>query len=380
MSVLTHPDSRRLFRSERATAMVYEDQKSCELLERIEQIAPSEASVLIIGDTGTGKELVARHVHMLSHRHNGPFIAVNCGAFTESIAESELFGHEKGAFTGAIHSKVGWFEAANNGTLFLDEIGDLPLTLQVKLLRVLQEREIYRVGSLKPIKLNVRVIAATNVRLEESVQAGKFREDLYYRLNVALLRIAPLAARPGDILPLARYFVQDYCQRLGYPQASFSASAEQKLLRHTYPGNIRELENAIHHALLVCKNHQIQPSDFCFSSLAGQSASRMDSHHLEKSAAALFKADVLPRQFLQQALLNLFESASVHSGEILDQLIEEATIQVAYEYCHRNQVQTAKLLGISRNIIRARLIKYGLIGEERSLSIKAADKLDLAFT
>lgn len=354
--------------------MVYEDQKSCELLERIEQIAPSEASVLIIGDTGTGKELVARHVHMLSHRYNGPFIAVNCGAFTESIAESELFGHEKGAFTGAIHSKVGWFEAANNGTLFLDEIGDLPLTLQVKLLRVLQEREIYRVGSLKPIKLNVRVIAATNVRLEESVQAGKFREDLYYRLNVALLRIAPLAARPGDILPLARYFVQDYCQRLGYPQASFSASAEQKLLRHTYPGNIRELENAIHHALLVCKNHQIQPADFCFSSLTGQS--HLD---VEQARSGLIKTDLLPKQHLQQALLNLFESASVHSGEILDQLIEEATIQVAYEYCHRNQVQTAKLLGISRNIIRARLIKYGLIGEERSLSVKAADKLDLAF-
>lgn len=373
MSVLTHPDSRRLFRSERATAMVYEDQKSCELLERIEQIAPSEASVLIIGDTGTGKELVARHVHMLSHRHNGPFIAVNCGAFTESIAESELFGHEKGAFTGAIHSKVGWFEAANNGTLFLDEIGDLPLTLQVKLLRVLQEREIYRVGSLKPIKLNVRVIAATNVRLEESVQAGKFREDLYYRLNVALLRIAPLAARPGDILPLARYFVQDYCQRLGYPQASFSASAEQKLLRHTYPGNIRELENAIHHALLVCKNHQIQPADFCFSSLSGQS--HLD---VEQARSGLIKTDLLPKQHLQQALLHLFESAALHRDEILDQLIEETTIQVAYEYCHRNQVQTAKLLGISRNIIRARLIKYDLIGEERSLPVKSYDKLDLA--
>lgn len=373
MSVLTHPDSRRLFRSERATAMVYEDQKSCELLQRIEQIAPSEASVLIIGDTGTGKELVARHVHMLSHRSNGPFVAVNCGAFTESIAESELFGHEKGAFTGAIHSKVGWFEAANNGTLFLDEIGDLPLTLQVKLLRVLQEREIYRVGSLKPIKLNVRVIAATNVRLEESVQAGKFREDLYYRLNVALLRIAPLAARRGDILPLARYFVQDYCQRLGYPQATFSISAEQKLLGHSYPGNIRELENAIHHALLVCKNHQIQPVDFCFSSLSGPS--HLD---VEQVRSGLVKTDLLPKQHLQQALLHLFESAALHPDEILDQLIEETTIQVAYEYCHRNQVQTAKLLGISRNIIRARLIKYGLIGEERSLPVKSYDKLDLA--
>lgn len=350
--------------------MVYEDQKSRELLARIEQIAPSEASVLIIGDTGTGKELVARHVHALSHRKNGPFIAVNCGAFTESLAESELFGHEKGAFTGALNSKIGWFEAANNGTLFLDEIGDLSLALQVKLLRVLQEREIYRLGSLKPIKLNVRVIAATNVRLEESVQAGKFREDLYYRLNVALLKILPLAERRDDILPLARYFVQDYSQRLGYPEATFSVAAEQKLLRYAYPGNIRELENAIHHALLVCKNHQIQPSDFCFSSLASQLS---PARHEETGQSRL--NDKSPQQQFQQALLSLFETSHLHKDDVLDHVIEETIIRLAYEYCHRNQVQTAKLLGISRNIVRARLIKYGLIGEDRPHHFQMASLL-----
>lgn len=377
MSILIHPDSRRLIKSERATAMVYEDKKSRELLARIEQIAPSEASVLIIGDTGTGKELIARHVHTLSHRHKGPFIAVNCGAFTESLAESELFGHEKGAFTGAISNKVGWFEAANEGTLFLDEIGDLSLALQVKLLRVLQEREIYRVGSLKPIKLNVRVIAATNVHLEEAVQAGKFREDLFYRLNVARLRVLRLAERPEDILPLAEHFVSEYSRRLGYPRPRIGSTAAQKLLKYSYPGNIRELENAIHHALLVCKNNEIQPTDFCFATLAAQTHEH--SHH-----ARHFDADnhdyiaplnensptrLLPKQMLQQALLRLFESKHAYSGEVLDRLIEETVIRVAYEYCHRNQMQTAKLLGISRNIVRARLLKYALIGDEASSAI-----------
>ncbi|OUY06630.1 sigma-54 interaction domain-containing protein [Acinetobacter populi] len=373
MSILIHPDSRRLIKSERATAMVYEDKKSRALLARIEQIASSEASVLIIGDTGTGKELVARHVHMLSQRKDGPFVAVNCGAFTESLAESELFGHEKGAFTGALYHKMGWFEAANNGTLFLDEIGDLSLSLQVKLLRVLQEREIYRVGSLKPIKLNVRVIAATNVQLDEAVQAGKFREDLFYRLNVVRLKILPLADRPDDILPLANHFVTEYSRRLGYIRPKFSPEAERKLLGYAYPGNIRELENAIHHALLVCKNNEIQPTDFCFATLARQAShpsyrnSESTLDHMRPTGLSFENAEnLLPKQMLQQSLLKIFESGSALSHETIDRLIEETTIRVAYEYCHRNQMQTAKLLGVSRNVVRNRLLKFGIIGEEIS--------------
>src|SRR3954463_6648492 len=176
MSLLTHPNARELTKSVRATVLVFKDPRSQELLSRIERLAPSEANALIIGETGTGKELVARHIHNLSNRSKEPFVAVNCGAFAETLVESELFGHEKGAFTGATSSKAGWFEAANGGTLFLDEIGDLPLSLQVKLLRVLQEGEVVRVGARHPIRVDLRLVVATNVSLIDAVAAGRFRE------------------------------------------------------------------------------------------------------------------------------------------------------------------------------------------------------------
>jgi sigma-54-specific transcriptional regulator len=240
---------------------VFKDPRSQELLSRIERLAPSEANTLIIGETGTGKELVARHIHNLSRRGREPFVAVNCGAFSETLVESELFGHEKGAFTGATSSKAGWFEAANGGTLFLDEIGDLPLNMQVKLLRVLQEREVGRLGSRTPIPINVRLVVASNVNLADAVVAGHFREDLFYQLHVATIRLPPLRERPGDILPLAEFFLEEHCQRLGYNRASLSVEAERKLLEHSWPGNFRELENSIHHALLVCRNQRVAPAD-----------------------------------------------------------------------------------------------------------------------
>src|SRR3954470_9997570 len=203
--MLSLPDAAAGPLSVRAKALVFEDPLSRALLARIERIAPSDAPVLVTGETGTGKELVARQGHALSNRAARPFVAVNAGAFSASLAESELFGHEKGAFTGAQSAKAGWFEAASGGTLFLDEIGDLPLPLQVKLLRVLQEREVVRLGSRQAIPIDVRLIAATNVDLEEAVAAGHFREDLFYRLNVATILLPPLRERPGDILPLAAY-------------------------------------------------------------------------------------------------------------------------------------------------------------------------------
>ncbi len=346
MGVLTHPDSRRMIRSERATAMVFEDQHSKELLDRLKQIAPSEASVLIIGETGTGKELVARQIHQLSHRRNKPFVAVNCGAFSESLVESELFGHEKGSFTGAVDSRAGWFEAADGGTIFLDEIGDLSLAIQVKLLRVLQESEVTRLGSRQPKKLSIRVIAATNVQLEEAVRAGKFREDLYYRLKVAAVQLLPLRQRPADIIPLANYFIADYCDRLGYDIASLNSNTEQFLISYHWPGNIRELENAIHHALLVCKAQDIKPADFQLSGLAAPSA---------PSAALQYGANA--GGTLQQVLVNWFEDGI----ENLDEQLEAEIISTAYRYCHQNQLHTARLLGVSRNIVRARLIKHGLL-------------------
>lgn len=216
--------------SVRAKALVFADPVSAALLEYIERISPSDAPVLIGGETGTGKELVARHIHLLSGR-KGPFMAVNCDAISDHLAESELFGHEAGSFTGAAGRREGWFEAANGGTLFLDEIGDLPLPLQVKLLRVLQEREVVRIGARRPIPIDVRLVAATNVDLNQAVAAGHFRRDLLYRINIAQVSLPPLRQRRGDILPLARHFLKSYSQRMGYVQPQFSTESEH-LLTH----------------------------------------------------------------------------------------------------------------------------------------------------
>src|ERR1700712_3093968 len=211
MQLLTLPPSPALATSIRATAQVFEDPKSKALLAHVQQVAPSEASVLIIGETGTGKELVARHIHNLSARRNRPFVAVNCGAFSESLVEAELF------------------EEADGDTLFLDEIGDLAMAIQVKLLRVLQEREVVRLGSRKSIPIDVRVLAATNVQLERAINAGHFREDLFYRLNVVNLELSTLRERPGDIMPLTRHFIEVYSQRLGCGPIQISADAEHNL-------------------------------------------------------------------------------------------------------------------------------------------------------
>jgi sigma-54-specific transcriptional regulator len=327
--------------SPRASALVFEDVKSKALLERMHLIGPSSANVLVTGETGTGKELIARHVHKLSPRADGPFVAVNCGAFSESLVESELFGHERGSFTGATVARAGWFEAARGGTLFLDEIGDLPFAMQVKLLRVLQERQVVRLGSRSPVAIDVRVVAATNVNLEDAVAAGRFREDLYYRLQVATLHIPPLRERPGDILPLAQYFLGVYGERLGLKDPELSAEAINVLLRgHSWPGNTRELENVIHHALLVCRENVVRTEDLRLSSLGLRVATTNQTE---------------PFEALHDALAALFEDGRPN----LYAEIDAAITRVAYEFCHRNQVQTAQLLGISRNIIRAKLMQCG---------------------
>lgn len=343
--LLTLPGRRAMSTSIRATALVFEDPLSQELLARIERIAPSNANVLIVGDTGTGKELIARHVHHRSLRRSGPFVAVNCGAFSEQLVESELFGHEKGAFTGAAGAKAGWFEAAQGGTVFLDEIGDLSLALQVKLLRVLQEREVVRLGSRRSIPIDVRVVAATNVRLEAAVTAGHFREDLYYRLHVAQLHLLPLRERPGDILPLARHFLAEYRNRLGYGPEHLEQGAEQRLLEHAWPGNIRELENVIHHALLIAGGPRLRAEDLHFSS------------HSTLRGQADSGAYATPDTALVAALHQKFNAG----GEALFEQIEDAVFRAAYAYCDHNQLQASRLLGISRNVLRARLIRSGQI-------------------
>lgn len=232
-----------------------------ELRKLLSKLAPTESPVLIRGESGTGKELVARTLHRESLRHDKPFVAINCGAIPEHLIQSELFGHEKGAFTGAHQRKVGRIEAANGGTLFLDEIGDLPLELQANLLRFLQEKHIERVGGSQPINVDVRVLAATHVDLESAIVTGRFREDLYYRLNVLQVVTAPLRDRHGDLSMLASHFSRFYSQETGRRPRTFSEEALSAMGKHDWPGNVRELANRVRRGLVLAEGRQIEPGD-----------------------------------------------------------------------------------------------------------------------
>lgn len=363
--VLTLPDGHSHVLSIRAKALVFDDPASRALLDQAERVAPTDATVLIIGETGTGKELVARHVHAQSGR-SGPFVAVNCGAFSENLVEAELFGHETGAYTGASGARAGWFEAANNGTLFLDEVGDLPQAIQVKLLRVLQERQVVRLGSRKPIDVNVRLVAATNVKLEQAVSAGHFRADLYYRLNVAVLELVPLAQRPGDIIALAEHFVSVFSRRLDLRAVRLSTGAREALLQYTWPGNIRELENVIHYALIVNSDGLIAAGDLRLRGVtpgatalspsgANGSAQSRPARPMQRDFGATL-ASTAPEQ-----LGAVFKQLYEEGGEDLYGRIERALVEGAYTFCENNQVHTADLLGISRNVLRTQLKRFGLI-------------------
>ncbi|MGC3982869.1 MAG: sigma-54 dependent transcriptional regulator [Steroidobacteraceae bacterium] len=354
VKLLAHPQPQSISLSVRAKAVIFADEKSQALLEQIERVAPSDAAVLIIGETGTGKELVAKHIHEQSGR-TGPFVAVNCGALSQTLAEAELFGHQAGAFTGATETRAGWFESANGGTLFLDEIGDLPMTLQVKLLRVLQEREVVRVGSRKSIPLDVRLVAATNIDLSHAVSAGHFRLDLYYRLNVITFELPPLRQRRGDILPLVEYFMAQYAGRLQLNEPKLLPEARQALLNYSWPGNIRELENVIHAALLVATGGSIRAENLRLSAVAHPGSG--DANH------------ATPQENIVKQLDRLFAAPP---KQLYEQL-EELMIKHAFNYCSNNQVQTAKLLGISRNILRTQLKRFGLIGGDFGAELESAD-------
>jgi DNA-binding NtrC family response regulator len=240
-------------------------------LRRAEQIAGAEASVLITGESGTGKEVVARHIHRLSRRARGPFVALNCAAIPENLLESELFGHEKGAFSGAIARRCGKFEAADGGTLLLDEISEMDVRLQAKLLRAIQEREIDRVGGTAPVRIDVRILATSNRDLPAEIKAGRFREDLYFRLNVVGLRLPPLRERPADIPALAAHYARHYAGVNGLPPRPISREAMAILCAQPWRGNVRELENLVHRAILLAEGSEIGPSDF---ELSPPSASR----------------------------------------------------------------------------------------------------------
>jgi len=279
-------------------------------------------SVLIHGETGTGKELIARALHWGSRRTIGPFIAVNCTAITESLAESEFFGHVKGAFTDAGQDRKGHFEQADGGTLFLDEIGDMSLAMQARLLRALEERRVIRLGDDKEISVDIRVVSATNRDLLEGVEQGRFREDLYYRLNAFAIRIPPVRDRREDILPIARFFLKKNAAEMRKSVADFSSQAVGKLENHPFPGNIRELRNLVERAVILCKDTEIIPADLDFDPMRRKTASI-------------------------RANLNLEEN-------------EKELICQALERSGGNQVQAAKLLGVSRDTLRRRQDRYNL--------------------
>jgi sigma-54-specific transcriptional regulator len=343
---LPDPTAQAIASNALAHACTFVDRRSRLLYERLQLIAPSDATTLISGESGTGKERIARLVHAFSGRRGKPFVAVNCGAFSESLIESELFGHERGAFSGASEARAGWFEAANGGTLLLDEIGDLAPRIQIKLLRVLQEQEVVRVGARHPVPVDVRVIAASNVDLPAAVRAGRFREDLYYRLNVASLNVLPLRERTDDIEPLARHFVATLSARLGIDAPTLDDDALRRLRAHLWPGNIRELENVIHHALLVNPASHIGAADLRLS--VSQPAVAAGAAGANATATA---------DSLDEAI-----DALVRSGRHnLLEHIEERLYRIAYEHARGNQVQTARIVGLNRNVVHARLVQWGLL-------------------
>jgi transcriptional regulator with GAF, ATPase, and Fis domain len=253
---------------ETSGGMIYESDTMAATISLASKLAATDSPVLVYGETGTGKELMARFIHQRSRRSPKPFKAINCGAIPENLIESELFGHERGSFTGASQRKIGLFEAATGGTVFLDEIGELPLSLQVKLLRVLQDSEIVRVGGTENIKTDVRIVAATNKVLDNEVAQGRFRQDLFFRLNVLMITLPPLRDRSADITLLAEYFVKKYSQQFGLSQKSLAASAHSALLSHNWPGNVRELENVIQKAILLSTDNRIGKDSISVSASA----------------------------------------------------------------------------------------------------------------
>jgi two-component system response regulator FlrC len=309
-----------------------------------DQVAGSEASILITGESGVGKEVMARYLHRKSKRAERPFISVNCAAIPENLLESELFGHEKGAFTGALARRIGKFEEADGGTLLLDEISEMDVRLQAKLLRALQEREIDRVGGSKPVKVNIRIIATSNRDLTQAVREGAFREDLLYRLNVVNLRLPALRERPGDILALAEHFVKKYAAANGMPERVLSAEARRRLAGHRWPGNVRELENAMHRAVLLAVGPEIDEGAIRLPD--GQLMAMGDAGAMIAGRAAQAASMAVGASFVGQTV------AQVEQVLIIDTL----------SHCFGNRTHAANILGISIRTLRNKLKEYSEAG------------------
>ncbi len=308
--------------------IIYASPKMEEVMNLVARVSTSHTTVLIRGESGTGKELIANAIHFSSPRSEKPFIKVNCSAIPETLLESELFGHEKGAFTGAMHKRIGRFEEANGGTIFLDEIGDLAPATQIKLLRILQEKEFQRLGSNTSIKVDVRVIAATHRNLEELMRKGLFREDLYYRLNVISINIPPLRERKEDIPLLIDYFMKKYSKENQKSVFDISKEARELLIRHSYPGNVRELENIIERAVVLCRGDVITTQDLPFHLSEGKTEEKTETFKMDRS---------LP-EFLEE--------------------VEKELIIKALNQNKGIQTWAAEQLGISERVLRYKIKKY----------------------
>ena len=329
----------------------------------VTQIARADASVLITGESGTGKEVLARHMHAASRRANGPFVALNCAALPEALLESELFGHEKGAFSGAVAARKGKFEQANGGTLLLDEIGEMDPRLQAKILRALQEREIDRLGGTAPIRVDVRILAATHRDLQAEVAKGRFREDLYFRLAVVRLRIPALRERLEDILPLARYFAERYAHANGLPFRPLLPEAEAMLLRHPWPGNVRELENAIHRAVLLAEGSGIGPDavELMTPTTVMASAAPITAAMPEQPASP---APPMPSAWpapVQAPAAAPPRGTATLVGRRMEE-VERELILETLSHCLGNRTRAAEMLGISIRTLRNKLHEYRAAG------------------
>jgi DNA-binding NtrC family response regulator len=325
--------------------LVFEDEAMAQVIAMADQIAPSEASILITGESGTGKEILARYVHRRSSRADKAFISVNCAAIPENLLESELFGHEKGAFTGAVARRVGKFEEADGGTLLLDEISEMDTRLQAKLLRAIQEREIDRVGGGKPVKVNIRIIATSNRDLAEAVKRGTFREDLLYRLNVVNLRLPALRERPKDILALARHFVRKYAEANGLPYRPLAGETERLLLSHGWKGNVRELENTIHRAVLLSQGSEI----------VAEAIRLPDGARLQEGAVRVNSSDAA-----SVAVAAAMTTRALVGRTVGD--VERDLILDTLDHCLGNRTHAANILGISIRTLRNKLREYSQAG------------------
>ncbi|RKQ73827.1 sigma-54-dependent transcriptional regulator FlbD [Oceanibaculum indicum] len=334
--------------AEESNAVIFKDVAMAQVIKLAEQIAPSDASVLITGESGTGKEVMARYLHSKSRRADQKFVALNCAAIPENLLESELFGHEKGAFTGAVARRIGKFEEANGGTLLLDEISEMDPRLQAKLLRVIQEREIDRVGGTTPVKVNVRLIATSNRNLEEEVKNGNFREDLYFRLNVFNLALPALRKRPQDIHVLAEHFVKKYSEANGIDIRPLSAKAIARLQGHHWKGNVRELENTLHRAVLLASGTEIGPEAIM---LTGEQPGTAPVAEVPSFQAATDDGDDDTRSTVEALGLGKLVGRTVAD-------VERDLIIDTLKHCLGNRTHAANILGISIRTLRNKLRQY----------------------